>query len=84
MPIFMKLAVFQIFGIACYVFYVYFSFCDGFKLKISRKIIWAICFISFCYFSLQTWGRFYFPFIVGTSSLIAFILAWFQQKEKPL
>lgn len=74
----------EILPLACFVFYIYFSFCDGFSLKPLRKIIWAVYFLMFSYLSFLAKGYYDLYFIIPLSSLLAFILAWFQKKENKL
>lgn len=71
----------ELLPLSIYVWYVYFSFCDGFGLHPLRKIVWGIYFLLFSYWSLQVWGKLDLAFIFGLSALTAFVLAWFQVKE---
>ncbi|HOW36609.1 MAG TPA: hypothetical protein PL155_09400 [Candidatus Omnitrophota bacterium] len=74
----------ELLPLSVYVWYVYFSFCDGFGLHPLRKIVWGIYFLLFSYWSIQISGRFDIAFILGLSSLTAFVLAWFQARENKL
>ena len=74
-------ALIEVAPLACYVLYIFFSFCDGFGLKPLRKIIWAIYFLLFSAISFIAIDSFDLTFIVPLSSMMAFILAWFQKKE---
>ena len=67
--------------LACYLSYIFFSFCDGFGFKTMRKIVWAIYFLIFSLFSLMVAGRFDFGYIIAFSSLLAFVFAIFQRRE---
>ena len=71
----------EVVPLACYVVYIYFSFCDGFNLRPSRKIIWGAYFLSFSLVSLASSGKFDLRLIISLSSLLAFVLALFQLKE---
>ncbi len=71
----------EIVTLACFVAYVYFSFCDGFGLRPARKIIWGIYFISFSALSVFAKGSYDLTLIISLSSLMAFILAFFQKLE---
>ena len=74
----------EILPLACYVAFVYFSFCDGFALRPARKIIWGIYFLSFSYLSFWATGKFDLKLIISLSSLLAFALALFQIRENKL
>lgn len=74
----------EIFSLSCFVLFVFFSFCDGFSLRPGRKMIWAVYFLAFSYVPFWATGRFNVALIVLLSSLMAFVLAWFQQRENKI
>lgn len=71
----------EIVTLACFVSFVYFSFCDGFGLRSARKIIWGIYFVSFSALSIFAKGSYDLTLIISLGSLMAFILAFFQKLE---
>ena len=68
-------------ALSCFVWYVYFSYCDGFRLKPIRKLIWGGYFLFLGIFSFRFLGHYDLTLIIMLSSLLAFVLAWFQRKE---
>ena len=67
-------------ALSFFVFYIFFSFCDGFNLRIERKIFWGFCFLAVCYWSYKVQGHFNLKIIILCSSLLAFILGRIQQQ----
>lgn len=74
------LVVFQIIAMGFYLLFVFFSFCDGFNIHITRKILWAIVFVVACYVSFLLKGSFDFLFILPIASVLAFFFCWNQKK----
>ena len=77
----LEVSLIEVVPLACYVVFMFFAFCDGFKLRPFRKIIWAIYFLTFCYISFVTVGYFDLTLIVPLASMLGFGLAWFQNHE---
>lgn len=77
-------AFISIVPLACYVIFIFYSFCDGFKMRPARKVTWSVYFLSFSYLSFLCWGYFNLAIIVSLSSLTAFALAWFQNRDNRL
>lgn len=71
----------EVVPLACFVVYIFFSFCDGFGLNPARKIVWAVYFLFFCFLTFAASDKFDLRLIISLSSLLAFILALFQQQE---
>jgi len=78
-----ELVIQQLLVISFYLFFVYYSFCDGFNLKFIRKIGWAIIFSWICFLSLQTTGNFDLMLILPIPSALAMFLCW-QAKRSQL
>ena len=71
----------EVVPLACFVVYVYYSFCDGFGLSTARKVVWAVYFLFFSLLTFKTSGKFDLRLIISLSSLLAFALAMFQKRE---
>lgn len=65
-----------------FVVFVFYSFCDGFALRPARKVVWAVVFLTYSGLSFLAFGRYVLEFIIPLSSVLAVVLAGFQQKEK--
>jgi len=76
------LLIHQIIAIAFYLFFVYYSFCDGFNVNPLRKIAWAIIFIWISIVSLQLRGQFDLILILPVPSVLAMSLCWFEKRAK--
>ena len=72
----------EISALSCFVWYIYFSYCDGFGLTPFRKLIWGGYFLFLSITSFYTLGHYELTSIIMLSSLLAVVLAWFQKKEK--
>jgi hypothetical protein len=73
---------YPIIALSFYLFFVYYSFCDGFNLKPLRKIAWAVIFIWICVLSLQSRGKFDLVLILPIPSVLALALCWFEKRQK--
>jgi len=72
----------QLIALAFYTLFIFFTFCDGFKLHVFKKLIWAIFFLTACLLSLRVENEFDLKAIVAASSLIAFVICWLDKKYK--
>ena len=74
-------ALIEIVPLACYILFIFYAFCDGFKMRPARKVMWAVYFLFFSHLSYWSVGRFDLELIIPLSSVVAFALAWFQRRE---
>ena len=69
----------QLFALSVYVLFMGFTFCDGFKLHIGRKLIWFSVFLLIALSSFRSKGAFDLARILPLPTLLAFVLCW-QEK----
>jgi len=79
-----RLLLLQLFCLGLYVFFVAFSFCDGFKLNIVSKIIWNIAFLAVCIFALNTRGKLYLEAILPFPTVFAILLCAFEKARQKM
>jgi len=77
-----KLLVMQFLTLGIYVVFMGFSFCDGFKLRIDRKLIWFSVFIGVAVYVLKTTGQFALTLILPLPTLLAIILGVYEIKSR--
>jgi hypothetical protein len=71
----------QFLALAIYVVFVGFCFCDGFKLHITRKVLWYIVFLAVALYVLANTDQFNLALILPVPTLIAIMMCAFQEKE---
>lgn len=69
-------------ALSCYALFMGFTFCDGFRLRTSRKLIFFIVFAAIAIYVIQTTGHFDLAWILPIPSLLAFGLCWWEKKKK--
>ena len=69
----------QFFALSVYVFFMGFTFCDGFKLHIVRKLIWFLSFLLIALSTFKNKDTFDLSMILPLPTLLAFVLCW-QEK----
>ena len=78
----MKEFIFGIIALACFVLYVFFSFCDGFKIKTAKKALWAVVFLANYFIVLQKTGQIDLSLILPIPCLLALFLAWQEERGR--
>ena len=73
--------VIEVLSLSLYVLYMFFSFCDGFGLRLKRKILWALCLVFLSAWSVHQLGHFDLKIILLISSLLGLILARLQRRD---
>ncbi len=71
----------QFMVLSLFVIFMGFSFCDGFKLNIVRKLIWFLMFLFVAYSVYEIKQEFELIWILPGPILLAIVLCVFQQKE---
>lgn len=69
----------QFITLSIYILFIGFTFCDGFKLHIVRKLIWFVAFLIICINTLTVTGEFDLTLILPTSTLLAFLLCYLEK-----
>lgn len=77
-----KTVFMQLLALSLYTLMVGFCFCDGFKLHISRKLIWSFLFLWISLLVYKIKGGYDLSFILPASCLLA-ILFCYSEKKKP-
>lgn len=68
-------------ALAAYVSYMGYSFCDGFKLSIERKVLWVGVFLMVSLFVLRMSGEYNLAMILPIPSIVAIALGWSQKMK---
>ncbi|MBL7198240.1 MAG: hypothetical protein ISS47_09090 [Candidatus Omnitrophica bacterium] len=74
--------VLQLIALGFYTLFIFFTFCDGFKLHVFKKLIWAAFFLFAALLSLKINNEFDLKIIIASSSLVGFIICWLDRKFK--
>ena len=69
----------QLLALSVYVLFMGFTFCDGFKLHIVRKLIWFSAFLLVALPAFQSKGEFDLSAILPLPTMLAFMLCWNQK-----
>ena len=72
----------QFLTLVLYVTFMGFCFCDGFKLRIARKLIWFFVFVLVAVYVLKTTGQFALTLILPLPTLLAIILGAYEIKSR--
>lgn len=70
----------QYLTLCAYVLFMGFTFCDGFKLHIVRKLIWFCSFLLVAIVTFKSKGEFDLATILPIPTLLAFVLCWDQKR----
>ena len=76
----MEKVLLQYFALCVYVLFMGFTFCDGFKLHIVRKLIWFSIFLLVALPTFKSRGEFDLGMILPLPTLTAFLLCWNQNQ----
>ena len=76
-----QMLLLQFLTLSVYALFMGFTFCDGFKLRTSRKLIFFITFAVIAIFILKTKGNFNLALILPIPTLLAFGLCWRERKK---
>ena len=76
-----KAILFQYLTLSLYAFFAGFTFCDGFRMRTSRKLIFFVTFAAIAIFVFKTKGEFALHLILPIPTLIAIGLCWFEKKS---
>ncbi|MDD5255671.1 MAG: hypothetical protein PHR11_06440 [Candidatus Omnitrophica bacterium] len=74
--------IMQYIGLSIYILFVCFSFCDGFKLHITRKLLWLFVVLLNGVYVLQTYQEYSLTWILPIPTLFAILLCRMEQHEK--
>jgi len=69
-------------ALSCYVLLMGFTFCDGYKLHIARKLVWFAVFLVIALSVFKAKGEFALELILPIPCLLAFALGWYELKIK--
>jgi len=59
-----------------------FCFCDGFNLRLFKKLFWYVVFLGLVFFSLKVRGEFDLILILSPSILLAILLCYFEKRRQ--
>lgn len=76
----MGLSLLSLVTLSLYVLFVGFTFCDGFKLHILKKLIWFSVFLLVAIPTFKSKGTFDLAVILPVPTLLAFMLCWYEKK----
>ena len=68
----------QFAAVCLYLLSMGIMFCDGFKMRMDRKLIWFTSFLVIAVYSLKTRGYFDLAVILPVPSLLAIVLARYE------
>ena len=71
----------QYLTLSLYALFVGFTFCDGFRLRTSRKLVFFAIFGAIAIFVLRTTGEFRLAWILPVPTLLAFGLCWVEGRK---
>ena len=71
--------ILQFIALSLYVLFMGFTFCDGFKLHILRKLIWFSVFLMIALPIYKSKGEFDLAVILPIPTLLAFVLCWYEK-----
>ena len=77
-----QLFLMQFAALSIYTFFVGFCFCDGFKLRIGRKLIWFIFFLAVNITVLRATNQFALSLILPFPTLLAIALCKLEQRQQ--
>lgn len=69
-----KALLMQFFALSLYASFMGFCFCDGFKLRTSRKLVWFFVFLAISIYVLKIKGEFDLALILPVPTLLAIAL----------
>jgi len=69
----------QFLTLSIYVLFMGFTFCDGFKLHIGKKLVWSAVFLFRAVLSLKLKNEFDLTFILPLSTLLALLLCVYEK-----
>ena len=72
----------QFITLGIYAFLMGFIFCDFFKLRILRKLIWFIVFVLISAYVLKARGEFDLGLILPIPMLMAIGLGWIEKRRQ--
>ena len=76
-----KILLIQFIALSSYILFVGFCFCDGFKLHITRKLIWFITILVISIYILKATKEFDLSLILPLPALLAILLCYFEKRE---
>lgn len=71
----------QWFALGCFALFVGFTFCDGFRLAIGKKLVWFVFFAGLSALVLHFRGEYDLAIILPYSSLLAFGLCFWERRK---
>jgi hypothetical protein len=71
----------QFVALSLYTLFVGFCFCDGFNLRIGRKLVWFIFFLVISAYVLRVTSQFALSLILPFPTLLAMVLCKLEQRE---
>jgi len=72
----------QFTALSIYVFFVGFTFCDGFKLHTGRKLIWFAVFLLIAVHVFKTKNEFDLALILPAPTLLAILLGFYEKRRR--
>jgi hypothetical protein len=78
----MKNLILQFIALSLYVLLMGFTFCDGFKLHILRKLVWFSVFLIVAIPVYRITGEFSLERIIPIPTLLAFLLCWYEKAKR--
>jgi len=78
----MKTLLLQYLTLAIYAFFMGFTFCDGFGLRNSRKLIFFAVFAAIAIWVIKTTGEFRLVCILPIPTILAFWLCWIEKRKR--
>lgn len=78
----MDLLLMQFFALSAFALFIGFTFCDGYKLHIGRKLIWFVVFTTIAISTFKKTGMYPVEKIIPIPCLLAFALGWYELKIK--
>ncbi len=68
-------------ALCLYTLFLGFSFCDGFNLPVSKKLVCFIPFVLICIYVLKVKGHFVLELILPVPTLLAFLLCANERRK---
>ncbi|MDD2689819.1 MAG: hypothetical protein PHT41_06700 [Candidatus Omnitrophica bacterium] len=69
----------QLFALSLYTLFMGFTFCDGFKLHILRKLLWFSVFAAISIYVIKTKNEFNLSLILPIPTLLAILLCAYEK-----
>ncbi|MFA5410573.1 MAG: hypothetical protein WC321_01755 [Candidatus Omnitrophota bacterium] len=76
-----RILLIQFIALSLYVSFTGFCFCDGFKLRTSRKLVWFIVLLAISAYVLKMRNEFDLALILPVPTILAILLCYCEKRK---